>query len=65
MQVQACTDGSTPAPGPTPPPGCSATNPVAVALSSPANGDDVPSLNVTLVWNPTTNWGKGCPQDNR
>lgn len=72
MQVQSCTSSTpapTPGPGgtpaPTAPPGCTATNPTAVTLSSPANGANLSSVNVTLSWNATTAWGTGCPQDNR
>lgn len=72
MQVQSCTASTpTPSPGPggtpepTAPPSCTATNPTAVVLSSPANGANLSTLNVTLSWNATSNWGTGCPQDNR
>jgi hypothetical protein len=72
MQVQSCTvaggggggGGATPTPTPTPP-GCVATNPTAVTLSSPADGASLTDLSVSLVWNATTAWGIGCPQDNR
>lgn len=70
-QIQSCTSGGGGGgggggdPSPTAPPSCTATNPTAVVLSSPANGANLSTLNVTLSWNATTNWGTGCPQDNR
>ncbi len=44
---------------------CTATNPVAPTLSSPADGSVLGSNDVTLTWNATSSWGTGCPANNR
>lgn len=43
---------------------CSATNPDAPTLSTPASGTTVNiNTSVNLDWNPISNWGKGCPSN--
>lgn len=65
-QIQSCSvAGSSPAPTPTAPPGCSATTPVwpVPSLTAPANGSTTSINDPTLTWNLPA-YGTGCPQTN-
>lgn len=44
---------------------CTDSNPAAVSLQSPSNNVTVPTTNVTLKWNETSNWGKCCDGTHR
>lgn len=44
--------------------GCVTAAPVAPTLVAPSNGATLSTVDVTLDWNGTTDWGSGCPSNN-